>query len=210
MGDDLLMVLTSDTSHSDLAGIEASYGIDPEYVSPATLEESSFISCSWVLSQGKYVFYPLIGRMLAKLWWTVNPPSKRGVQNYRNGIAHGILSTYAGFPIIDGFLRPAMMSVASDDPSGPHRIRGKVDIDTESVAHGLSVRYGLTPADVMRLDAWLSVHPQTPGFSMGDPNGDVARIIVRDMPKAIIGEDARVLLEGWRCFDGGTYVDACL
>jgi len=201
MGDDLLVALTSPTEHSRLAAREEAAGIKPVYVSPVSLSLATFVSCTWLNVGGRHYFVPLLGRLLAKQWWTVNPPAARKLALYRHGVASGVMSTYADVPLYRDFYGPALMPGVALRATAQHRTcfgalgAGGVDFD-----HAFAERYGLTAEDVLLLGGWLRGLDQQPGFSNGDPWGYAHRIILRDVPKAFVGDVARDVLEGWSCF----------
>lgn len=100
VGDDLLIVVEGDFDEHALADIEAGLGIKPEYRKFDDVEDVSFISGHWVtLKQGGYIFAPKLGRLLARLHWTVTPPSKKDHDAYLRGVYTGIRATCHSLPV---------------------------------------------------------------------------------------------------------------
>lgn len=189
MGDDLLVAVTNGFSDfAALARREREYGIEPVYEVHSDLAEASFVSGIWLRGSNGHIFAPMPGRMLAKLWWTVNPPTARRMRDYCNGVALGLLATYSGVPIIDGFLRPYVQQGCREyvGAYSPHALAGSV-ADRVVGLEAAFTRYGLAPGDVVRLNDWLMSQGTEASFLSSDPWGHIPRMIARDSPKAAVG-----------------------
>lgn len=103
VGDDL--IVATDGDPSGYAAIEASYGIRPEARCFDDYIDISFISGCWLRASDGFVFVPRLGRLLARLWWSVNPPSARQYQNYRYSVVHGLRASCGSVPLYSEFLQ---------------------------------------------------------------------------------------------------------
>lgn len=100
VGDDLLIIIEGDFDEHALAREEASLGIRPEYRKFEDVEDVSFISAQWVtLPGGRYIFVPKLGRLLARLHWTVNPPAMKNLDSYLRGVYSGLSATCHSIPV---------------------------------------------------------------------------------------------------------------
>jgi hypothetical protein len=114
LGDDLIAYVIGRRCAAALAAIERAYGIVPEYSAHESLASASFISGVWLSDGRSHRFVPMLGRLIARLWWTVHPPAPKQARAYRNGVARGLLATVAGIPCYDDYLR---QFVTDDAPS---------------------------------------------------------------------------------------------
>lgn len=105
-GDDLLVAVRGDFDHHALALAERSFGIIPVYAKFRDYRHVSFISGCWMRrSRGGFAFVPKPGRLLARLFWTVKPPSAKDLRAYVNGVVDGLANSCGSMPIIGAFLR---------------------------------------------------------------------------------------------------------
>jgi hypothetical protein len=89
----------------NLIATEKKFGIVPEVAVHDSWETASFISGVWYpLNTGEMMFGPKIDRILARLWWTVKPPSKKNYNTYVKAITYG-LRAYLKLPIMGDFIR---------------------------------------------------------------------------------------------------------
>lgn len=154
VGDDLIARV--DGKYDGLSEAEAAYGITPAFRWFRDIEHCTFISGCWVRSGNGYLFSPLVGRLLKRLWWTVSPPGRRRLDHYRHGVAVGLLTTYGDHPILRAFLGRYVIPghtlhgrdiPVSHRPGGPlHHPGGWVD--------GLCERYGCDPGT---LESWCEI-----------------------------------------------------
>jgi hypothetical protein len=100
VGDDLLIVIEGDFDEHALAREEAALGIKPEYRKFDDVEDVSFISGAWAsLPGGRFVFVPKLGRLLARLHWTVTPPPKKHLDSYLRGVYSGLRAACHSIPV---------------------------------------------------------------------------------------------------------------
>lgn len=108
VGDDLLIIIEGDFDAAALAAEEAALGIVPEYRKFDDIEDVSFISGQWIpVSTERYIFAPKLGRLLARLHWTVTPPSPKHHAAYLRGVYSGIRATCHSIPVMSA-LAPAV------------------------------------------------------------------------------------------------------
>lgn len=108
-GDDLLVIIEGDFDEDLLAEEERALGINPEYRKFDDYEDVSFISGQWVTLPGRLIFVPKVGRLLARLHWTVTPPASKNLDSYLRGVYSGIRATCHSLPVIR-VLAPEMKS----------------------------------------------------------------------------------------------------
>jgi hypothetical protein len=112
-GDDLLVVIEGDFDEHALAKHESDMGILPEYRKFSMVEDVSFISGIWFPIDEGFIFTPKPGRLLARLFWSVKPPSKKKFRPHIHSIVAGMQATCGTMPVIGAFL------VSQDYPNEP-------------------------------------------------------------------------------------------
>lgn len=103
-GDDALVGVTTDFDVGSFMSAEASFGIIPEAAKFSSPADVSFISAIWLPSRSGYLFVPVLGRLLARLWWTTNPPSQRRLTDYQFSVAAGLRPAVGCIPLYREFL----------------------------------------------------------------------------------------------------------
>lgn len=156
VGDDLIARV--DRRCEELSGVEACYGIEPSSRWFRDIEHCSFISGCWVRSGHGYLFSPLVGRLLKRLWWTVSPPSRRKLDQYRHGVACGILTTYGRHPLLSAFLGKYVLLRRRAPSITTHRPAGELD-DSCGWADGLCERYGIDHEHLSVIGRMLAALP---------------------------------------------------
>lgn len=185
-GDDLLVACYDDFDINDAMSREAAFGIKPEARKFTSLFDTSFISGIFAYAGERIFFIPRPGKLLAKLFWTVNPPSVRNSRAYQRGVARGLLPSCGSIPIVRSFLR------AFDDGGAGaiYNPRGYVfhgqDVDVgEQFMVWFCQRYGVSEAEVRACEARLSLLPSEP-IAIIDPmlellaNRDLCDLVDRD------------------------------
>lgn len=89
-GDDMIFVVEGDFDEHEFARREAEYGILPEYRKWADPGDASFISGIWARDGGRLRFIPKPGRLLARLFWTMNPPGWKKRDSYMHSVVAGL------------------------------------------------------------------------------------------------------------------------
>jgi len=90
----------------ELQSNEAALGIKPEYAIFSSIYDISFISGQWFpLVGGGWGFGPKIGRLMAKLFWTVSQQAVLDMAAWRSSVAESFLDVYGDCPILGIFLR---------------------------------------------------------------------------------------------------------
>lgn len=159
-GDDLLVQLdpSSCAARSDLSQVcsallkrEAMYGIKPEGRCFHDIEDSTFVSGRWVRDGVVHRFLPLMGRLVARLWWTVKPPSSAKRAAYLHGVATAIRSVSQGCLVADGLTSWVPATSAKYDMKGldsSWAFLGEQTLRKEAVNQALVRIYGL-PSSVL-------------------------------------------------------------
>lgn len=152
-GDDLLIVVDGDFDEHGLASVEATFGIVPEYRKFSSHLDVAFVSGCWLGDQ-ELVFVPKLGRLLARLWWTVHPPSQRRLDSYRHSIIAGF-ATCRDLPIYRAFL-------SSHDANAPlmpvdkrHRFVFGVSGKCDDPWGAIMTKYELSRAEIADFEALL-------------------------------------------------------
>lgn len=185
-GDDALVAIDGDYPHQAFVDFEASFGICPvarRFDSPFDV---SFISGVWYFVDGMYMFGPKIGRQLAKLWWTVHPPSTRAMTDYRYSVACCLAMVFLDFPFFRTYL-PRLLS------RGKLRAIDKFKVtpfhsnvfriqDQRGFRFGLCRRYGVTMDDLDRLDAIGAVLPLGPCYVVDPAFDAIMEVDLADCP----------------------------
>lgn len=150
-GDDLLIVIDGDFDEHALAGLEREFGIVPEYRKFHDHNHVSFVSGCWI-GRDRLMFVPKLGRLLARLWWSVHPPSKKAYRNYRHSVVAGLLPTCGAIPLYREFLN-------SHDSGGDviatskshHVVYGVAQPTCDDPLAAVCDRYGFTAQQVAEL-----------------------------------------------------------
>jgi hypothetical protein len=98
-GDDLLVAVGSDFDLATVMALEARRGIVPEARKFTSYQHVSFISGCWIMSGPSFLFVPLLGRLLARLWWTVKPPGKKHERDYIHSVCLGLAPLVGELPV---------------------------------------------------------------------------------------------------------------
>lgn len=153
-GDDAIVAIyTRVVNVGEMTSHEVGLGIVPEarvFTSPFSV---SFISGVWYPNGNDFVFGPKIGRLLAKLWWTVVPPSPSKLAMFRHSVANGLWGTVCGIPILRawvggwGWTRETVTR---------RSVYNKVSITwKEDLLGFIALKYGLSGAAIVDCEDWL-------------------------------------------------------
>jgi len=106
MGDDLIVAVESDFDINSFVDLEFNeFGINPEARKFSHPCDLTFISACWYPHKSGYSFGPLIGKQLAKLFWTVKAPPKKKTDDWYYSICTGMLTTFRDCPVMQPFLQ---------------------------------------------------------------------------------------------------------
>lgn len=163
-GDDLLVATYDYVNVEELVSAESRYGITPEAQTFVDFERVTFISGTWMSDGNQIGFVPQPGRLFARLWWSVRPPSHRQMAMYLRGVARGLAGVVGTMPLVRTF-------VGSFDSEGEARLvsdkcynyRGAAFYFQEDDIYGAYMRrYGLARGDIEECEAWLRSLPRSP------------------------------------------------
>jgi hypothetical protein len=98
-GDDCLVALKADFDLGAYIAYERAFGIEPVAAKFKHPLDVSFLSGYWWDVEGRYVFTPRLGRVIAKLFATVRPPSRRQANDFLHSICVGMRMTIDEMPI---------------------------------------------------------------------------------------------------------------
>lgn len=129
-GDDVLLLLwfrkpvepvrlaTELIAREALSGIQAKAAV---FRDPCC---ATFLSCTFVPCAAGYTFVPLPGRTFAKLFWTVKQVGRCHLDSYRGQVAEAFLKVYAGWPLMEAFLRAHIREArAGQKPWRMHEVK---------------------------------------------------------------------------------------
>jgi hypothetical protein len=163
-GDDLLIAVYGDFDLEALKKFEWTLGIEPVAAKFSSPADVSFVSGVWVSDGCKTAFVPKPGRLISRLWWTVNPPSKKNVSAYTRGVARSIKAACSSLPVVRVFLskfdsdgsalatKNGMIYQESDNQLGPE------------IWEHFALRYGTSVMELKECEAWLESLPSRPLF----------------------------------------------
>jgi len=162
-GDDLLMAVYSDFSLDELMRVESEFGIVPVARKFSSPFDVSFISGVWFPALGGFAFGPKPGRLVARLFWTVNPPSAKKKTMYLRSVCKGLLPTCSGYPVVRIFLHKF------DSDGEVMSIPGKrwcysdasVEWDGRLLQH-FALRYHVSKEALLDCERWLRSLPPEP------------------------------------------------
>lgn len=178
-GDDMLAVIDGDYDFERLLAAERTMGIIPEARKFYDACDTSFISgCFLRSTDGAYGFFPNLGRLLSRLWWTTKHVTPSSLNDHVYSIACGLYATIGHLPVYGGLI------AAQRDRGGTLVDVGKF----KHTAHTASVsgdyvpclahRYGCSVEELYELDAFIRSAGTSPCYLV-HPLFDV--IALRDL-----------------------------
>jgi hypothetical protein len=85
--------------------VQRCFGWQTKGVFAESVEESDFLSSNFVLCKsGAYLMIPMIGRLLAKLFWTWRHVTDKNRADYCRPIAESFMPTFQGFEFMEKWL----------------------------------------------------------------------------------------------------------
>lgn len=105
-GDDLLIACSGEPDLCRFDNIVLDYGIVPESRVFNTYRGVSFISGCWLRCRvgSRFIFVPKLGRLLARLWWSVSVVPERRRNDYRHSVCSGLRPLVGLLPIYSAFI----------------------------------------------------------------------------------------------------------
>jgi hypothetical protein len=163
-GDDLLVQIDA----SSLAGrspnqvaeqlrvLVAEYGIKPESRIFSDLSSATFISARWLEVGGSLRFVPLMGRLVSRLWWTVQRVPPRLIEAYKRGVCLAVRAVTGELPIAHGLTQSHANPGEVYYPSKNGWLHyGEQEVPRRAGA-ALAATYGMTTTEIMEMDVMLS------------------------------------------------------
>jgi hypothetical protein len=163
-GDDLLCAIHEDFDLDALIREETKFGIIPEANKFRDATAVSFVSGIFVPSQNGLAFIPLPGRLIGRLWWTTKQPGARAkFDQFRRGIALGLLPTCKDIPVIRVFLRKFEGKGKSTRSDKGFQFHGcEVKTDESVILDYFARRYGFSIGEVQECESYLESLPAEP------------------------------------------------
>jgi hypothetical protein len=161
IGDDLLVVVEGDFDHHALAAIERSLGIVPEYEKFHHPWQVEFASSIWLPNgEGTFAYVPKPGRVISRLFWTVNPPSRKKMNDYIHTVVCGMRHNCGAIPIVRKYLD-------IHDRAGNIISVGRKVYDTtqfhnegQSLENSLMLRYHISAQEIIDVETYLDGLPR--------------------------------------------------
>lgn len=162
-GDDLLVMSRTPVTVEEWDRLHSQCGVRPETAVFADYRDASFISGVFVPTPSGVAFCPKIGRLLAKLSWTVNPPPTHLEAAWRRGVALGLYGTAEHLPLIrvvlNRWLRKDIEAYHTDkyEHWAYHGISQPLTPD--ATLDWFCERYNVTPGEVAEAERFLNSIP---------------------------------------------------
>lgn len=181
-GDDALIVVDGDFDLDGYVAVERELGIVPKARKFDCVEDVSFISGVWIPAGASYIFAPMLGRLLAKLWWTVTPPAAKDFENYRHSVVSGIRPSVGHLPLYREFLDlhdfTRAKIIAIDKWKFSPYLADQPTVESDVVLGYFARRYHLSHRELSAFCDFLTRLPAVPSF-VAHPVSDV--ILRRDL-----------------------------
>jgi hypothetical protein len=164
-GDDLLTVVDGDFDCERLIAAESGYGIIPEARKFSDVSDVHFISGCWLAvarNPTRYIFAPLLGRLLCRLWWTTNPPGRKRLADYLYSVSSGLLATcrdlpmYREFVTMHGVLRGSL--ITTDRLRYSPYVCVQAQTQPDVVLETLCAKYRLSLLEITSFVGFLNSH----------------------------------------------------
>lgn len=165
----------------------SSFGIKPKWGAFWDVTQTTFCSGGFYRFGASLNFLPLLGRQLAKLWWTTKHIALKNRLKYATGVRKCMLSVVGRVPVYREWVGLAGMEGSPIDPGGLAELEREMGYKpgpgvadtaqfTEEEAYtGLADRYGLTTAELKGLADFFNTLPKNTPCAVGHPIG---RLIV--------------------------------
>lgn len=157
-GDDMLAVISGDFDAEAMLEAERRLGIVPEARKFYAAEDTSFISGIFLrdaLTQ-RLGFFPSLGRILARLWWTTRDVAAKNRIDHCYSVASGLRDAVGAMPCYGSFLRPHLARGGRIIETGKGRHTAHTVEQAGDYSASLAMRYGLTAVELAEFDAFLA------------------------------------------------------
>lgn len=189
IGDDLLAAVEHDVPLEDIAARESAYGIIPTFERRRGFHDATYASGTWLDDGERHLYVPLLGRLMARQWWAIDPCGPRGYARRRHGIACGMLALVSGIPLYDEFYRPHVDARWRIEYGHSYRPGGPADVDNFDAYGAFALRYNCTEHEIRELQQYFTELTKCPSLVVRAP--ELAwRIIQLDAPGAVVQRDA--------------------
>jgi hypothetical protein len=176
-GDDLLVAVHGDFDGHALAAAEQSTGIVPEWRKFYSYRDVTFISGRWLPNNGKHVFVPLLGRLLARLGWTCKHMPIKDHQKWRRTVRLGLSPVLGKHPVYGELLATLGESKGKTmvirDFVEKARIYATSVVWASDALDVLAEQYGLTRGEMRSLVDYLRACPRGVGVLGQHPVAEV-------------------------------------
>lgn len=157
VGDDMFVAANAPVDCALARRFESEYGIKPSCRLFSSPYDGSFISGIWVTDGETVGFVPKPGRLLSRLWWSVNPPPESKMRAYQRGVAKGLIGACGDLPLIGPWLSsfidegPTLVSVKK------HVVYKAVSFrfQRQGILEHFARRYSCTVRDLLDCETFL-------------------------------------------------------
>lgn len=172
-GDDSLIVVDGHIDVGCYVDTVTRFGIVPKARVFLEVRDVTFISGCWIRQPFGYLFVPQLGRLLARLWWTVQPPSNSNFENYRHSVVCGLRPLVGSLPIYREFLaihdfQDASIVSCDKLKHSPHVLEQlqSVDVDFHHALEDMAAKYSLPRTALVSFAEWLVHCDPSPAFAV--------------------------------------------
>lgn len=156
-GDDMLAVVDGDFDAGALANAERSYGIIPEARKFYSAEDVSFISGAFLRDSitGSLAFFPILGRLLARLWWTTKKIRPCDLNNFRYSVACGLRDALEDVPVYGDLISGPLAAGGTLIDTGKYKHQPHSVCVRGEFLDSLARRYGVSPLSLLEFGAFI-------------------------------------------------------
>jgi hypothetical protein len=152
-GDDLLVAFPVKPDCDFLVAQERRFGIVPEARVFSSPYDVTFVSGAWFPAADGFGFGPQPGRLLARLFYTLKPPSHRKVRVFAAAVAAGMWPTCHTLPVLKAFLKVHMLPGANIMPLWKHHYDESRQIASTQIYEFFAIKYGVGVDELRKLES---------------------------------------------------------
>lgn len=115
------------------------HGFTPKAATFSDVNHVTYAGGVFTRTSGSTLYHQRLGKLVQSLFLSVNPPSARHRARYLHGVATGFLSTYAGHPFYEAFLRPHVIDGEEWLPGRAHVPGGPCGLSAAQLAEHFDV-----------------------------------------------------------------------